>query len=263
MKTLPQIFNEMTTAQKAFFAITEVSGGNTITIASSADVINYIKFKYFNYTTPLDLTDCFTSYKAITLSDMLKAYHAYEMEYNPIHNYDRDEKNIRQKAIGTDTTTHTPNTTVTRTPNITNATTHGLTQTTSYTNRETMNDVTTYDSTNYRPDDKTTESGSTSTADTGTDSTATTGTETTATTGTDTTTNSHTATSLTDDNTTYSGNEVEIATNKMSGNIGVMSTQQMLNAERDLRMSPIIEIYLDKFVNNYCFMRLNYFDSEE
>ena len=263
MKTLPQIFSEMTSAQKAFFAIVDTSTLPNTTIATSENVIDYIKRKYFNYVTPLDLTECFISYKNITVADMIKAFKAYEMEYNPIHNYDRDEKNIRQKAIGTDTTTHTPNTTVTRTPNITNATTHGLTQTTSFTNRETINDVTTYDSTNYRPDDKTTESGSTSTADTGTDSTATTGTETTQTTGTDTTTNSHTATSLTDDNTTYSGNEVEIATNKMSGNIGVMSTQQMLTAEKDLRLSPILEIYLDKFVNSYCFMRLNYFDSEE
>ena len=232
-----------TNAEKAKLMIKD---GNT-TILSFDNLANYIGFKYFNYVTPHNLADAFESFKAITLADMLKAYKAYELEYNPISNYDSNEKDIKQLMHGLKTTT--------RTPNLTNATTHGLTQTTSFANRETENDVTTFDSQTFRPDDRTTESGTTTTGNTGTDSTSTT--------GTDTTTETYSLTTFVEGDNTYSGDDIEINTNKKSGNIGVTTSQQMLQSEKDLRMSPILEIYLDKFVNNYCFMRLNYFSDEE
>ena len=225
-----------TNAEKAKLMIKD---GNT-TILSFDNLANYIGFKYFNYVTPHNLADAFESFKSITLPDMLKAYNAYELEYNPISNYDSNEKDIKQMLHGLKTTT--------RTPNLTNATSHGLTQTTSFTNRETENDVTTFDSQNFRPDDRTTESGTSTTGNSGTDSTSTT--------GTDTTTETYDLTTFVEGGTTYSGDEIEINTNNKSGNIGVTTSQQMLESEKDLRMNPILEMYLDKFINNYCFMRL-------
>lgn len=242
--SIPDYLHNCTNAEKSKLMIKD---SNNTTILSFDTLANYLGFKYFNYVTPHNLADAFESFKAITLPDMLKAYEAYELEYNPISNYDSNEKDIKQLMHGLKTTT--------RTPNLTNATTHGLTQTTSFTNRETENDVTTYDSQTFRPDDKTTESGSTTTGNTGTDSTSTT--------GTDTTTETYSLTTFVEGDNTYSGDDIEINTNKKSGNIGVTTSQQMLQSEKDLRMSPILEIYLDKFVNNYCFMRLNYFSDEE
>jgi hypothetical protein len=240
--SIPDYLHNCTNAEKAKLMIKD---GNT-TILSFDNLANYIGFKYFNYVTPHNLADAFESFKAITLPDMLKAYRAYELDYNPISNYDSSEKDVKQMLHGLKTTT--------RTPNLTNATTHGLTQTTSFTNRETENDVTTFDSQNFRPDDRTTESGTTTTGNTGTDSTATT--------GTDTTTETYDLTTFVEGGNTYSGDEIEINTNTKSGNIGVTTSQQMLQSEKELRMSPILEIYLDKFINNYCFMRLNNFSEE-
>lgn len=241
--SIPEYLHTCTNAEKAKLMIKD---GNT-TILSYDNLANYLGFKYYNFVTPHNLADAFESFKAITLPDMLKAYKAYELEYNPISNYDSNEKDVKQLLHGLKTTT--------RTPNLTNATQHGLTQTTSFTNRETENDVTTFDSQNFRPEDRTTESGTTTTGNTGTDSTSTT--------GTDTTTETYDLTTFVEGGTTYSGDEIEINTNTKSGNIGVTTSQQMLQSEKDLRMSPILEIYLDKFINNYCFMRLNYFSDEE
>ena len=241
--SIPDYLHNCTNAEKAKLMIKD---GNK-TILSFDNLANYLGFKYFNYVTPHNLADAFESFKSITLPDILKAYNAYELEYNPISNYDSNEKDVKQLLHGLKTTT--------RTPNLTNATQHGLTQTTSFTNRETENDVTTFDSTTFRPDDRTTESGTTTTGNSGTDSTSTT--------GTDTTIETYDLTTFVEGGTTYSGDEIEINTNNKSGNIGVTTSQQMLQSEKDLRMSPILEIYLDKFINNYCFMRLNYFSEEE
>lgn len=43
-------------------------------------------------------------------------------------------------------------------------------------------------------------------------------------------------------------------TEKKSGNIGVTTSQQMINAEIELRLKNIYDMYIDNFVKNVCYM---------
>ena len=47
--------------------------------------------------------------------------------------------------------------------------------------------------------------------------------------------------------------EVEINTNKTYGNIGVTTSQQMLQSEIDLRKQHLIRQYIDRFCKDYMF----------
>ena len=53
-------------------------------------------------------------------------------------------------------------------------------------------------------------------------------------------------------------NTVDSYTNKItenkSGNIGVTTSQQMINAEIELRLKNIYDMYIDNFVKNVCYM---------
>lgn len=136
----------------------------------------------------------------------------YNIEYNPIHNYNMTETVIRDlDVVGNETLDddQTHATTQTETPNLTDRTTHGKTETVEA-HRYGFN------SSDARPTETTeeTEGGSTVTTHTGTRG------------------NSVNSTDATDRTTDETRTEDETVHTTRSGNIGVTTTQKMMEEER-------------------------------
>lgn len=193
------------------------------TVISGEYVTDYIKYRYNNYVTEFELYKLWINYSNIHDKDFAKAYKAWTATYDPLENYNGTETNIYLNQHGgtTDTTTHGKVTT--------NATGVGGVTTT--------NKVTTYDDTEFRNDSKTTQEGTTTSTDSGTTSVATT----------------HTPATLTVDSVEYSADEITAEQKNRHGNLGVTSSQKMLTEEVQLRLRPLIEMYVDEFVSQYCY----------
>lgn len=184
---------------------------------------------------------------------------AISKDYDPLINYDRTEEQLRTPDLETKRTAdledkrtadledkRTPDLETKRTPDLTDERTPDLTYERTPdlldTNAGTVTEETqrsAYDSSSYEPDEKRTTTPENTIATTGTDTNTETGTETTTHTGTDTTTETGT------DTTTHTGTDTmkhtgtdtttETGTEKTEirafGNIGVTTSQQMLEAE--------------------------------
>lgn len=209
--------------------------------------------------------------------DMRKAEYekiktAITAEYNPINNYSMEETHTGTDSTinvhsGTDTTTdtHTGTDTLAKTGNIENAkgttqtNTAGITAITTNAAAEitSVNLVSAYDNNDFTNHDKNT----TSTPETK-QTVANSGADTIAYSGKDTTTNNLT------DTTTYNttqesnikyGHNIDNTTTydtllKRVGNIGVTTSQQMIESEYILRLKhSLIELFLTEFIRNYCF----------
>lgn len=165
-------------------------------------------------------------------------------EYNPIHNYDMTETkggDITTTASGTDNTTKTVNSTDTMQHNTTDTTTHGRTDT-----------VTEYgygfnstnQSQNIRDKSSSNESGTTGLSHTGTD------------------TDTVNSNDLTSNAKSSTSQEIENYTLTRSGNIGVTTTQQMLQSERDLWMWNFFEQVFNDVDSVLCLMIYNLREKE-
>ena len=215
---------------------------------------------------------------------------ALSVQYNPLENYDRTEEmsetTTRAHSLKTEANYNDDRTldlTDEQTPDLTDELTHDTeskrtadlnektTNNTTDTNAQMFNgkdetSVSAYDSSTYSPKEKvehdmgTVELQKTGTVDldtTGTDTYTVTGTDTTTHTGTDTTTHSGTdkrnvkgtlSDSLGTENGSI-GHESHI-----HGNIGVTTSQQMLQAELDVQRWNIYEHIADIFVDEFCIM---------
>lgn len=211
-------------------------------------------------------------YWDIRKNEYEKIKNAIIAEYNPINNYSMEETHTgtdttASKNSGTDITTdtHTGTDTLAKTGNVENA--KGTTQTntagiaTTTTNGavevNSTNLVSAYDSNDFTNHDKnTTISGE------NTQEVKNSGKDTIAYSGKDTTTNNLTDTT-TYDNTLISnikyGHNIDNTTTydtllKRVGNIGVTTSQQMIESEYILRLKrSLIELFLTEFIRNYCF----------
>ncbi len=184
---------------------------------------------------------------AVRLPEFQRMADALSAQYNPIHNYSRNEDrtetpDITHKETPDITTTETPNLTLKETPDITNtdtgSSTGSGTKNNSYTD---TNSRSAYDSSQYQPVTKTEHSGdegensensySTTRTETGNRTTVQSGSRTTAETGTRT--------------------ETETGTRKWhieaSGNIGVTTNQKMVRDEIELRKYNLYEIIAAEF----------------
>lgn len=204
------------------FTISGTIDEDTITVLTSLSFAYYVDYFYSERSILVPSTidedntaaqfayfaSLFSKFKSIYGDDIIRAYYARTLEYNPLDNYNGYEK-IETTHGKTETTTR--GTTDTRTLNLSDSLTNGSTVTTS-------TDVYGVNSATAVPSDITTaaHTGSDSTTHTGTDTLVRTGSDTVADTGTDT-----------------------VETEK-SGNLGVTTSQQMLNAETDLRMQPFV-----------------------
>lgn len=215
-KTIDEQISSYYNADIAHFDLKDKDGN---VIVTGAEVLGYFTNTYSGYKTQITLFNLWDVYNAIYKRDFLKAYEASIMEYNPLSNYDSKETNVYLQNDGNDTNTVTHGKTTTNTANdVTNET-------------KTTSDV----STDYRNEEKTIQSGSTTVADSGTTKTVT----------------SKTPKNLTVNEKTYSADEVRAEIKEKSGNIGVTTSQQMLQSEIDLRLSPVVMLYLDQFANTY------------
>lgn len=202
-------------------SIFKLTDGNNAEILTGGQVTNYLTYKYGDYYTLTPVQGLWVLYNATHRADFIKAYNAWTTAYNPLDNYNANETNVYLTSDGAETST----------------TWHGKTVTTSLTDVQTDNMITTDESQTPRLDTRTTNSGSTTDAESGTTTTCV----------------DHTAKSLSIDGTTYSADNVHGELKKKTGNIGVTTSQQMLSAEIDLRMNPLIELYIDEFVSDYTY----------
>jgi len=170
-------------------------------------------------------------------------HEALTAEYNLLHNYDRSEEWTDTRNVdrdGDNTRTETTNGGENKT-----VTTHSEGENSSDTtvNDEVTNQVIGYDSNAFVNHDKSTKVGNT----VGTSNTETDGTETTA----GTTTGSSTIRDVIDESSTDQATH----TGRVSGNIGVTTSQQMIESELRLRLGfNLYDIIADEFKRRFCIL---------
>lgn len=177
---------------------------------SSSEVYTTFTFKYFNFIyISSDVTEV-----ASIISNLVEIYNneyttkvsMLLMDYNPIENYNSTE---------TESTT-SKNATTTGNENTTTTTTNS----TSKNSGETTNKVSPYDSENFNNDNNTTT--------------------------TNTTTGNATDTTTINDKGNMSSNGTSSRTLTRKGNIGVTTTQQMIESEYELRAKNLVFEFLEK-----------------
>ena len=177
---------------------------------SSSEVYTSFTFKYFNF---IYISDDFTELGSI-ISNLSEIYNneyttkvgLLLMDYNPIENYNSTE---------TETTT-TENATTTGNENTTTTTSNSTTENSG----DTTNKVSPYDSENFNNDNNTTT--------------------------TNTTTGNATDTTTINDSGNMSSNGTSSRTLTRKGNIGVTTTQQMIESEYELRAKNLVFEFLEK-----------------
>lgn len=195
-----------------------VSDGETI-ILSNDDIKSIFLSTWDNWHCK-NLKQMFYTYLIFAKDNFIREWNALNSEYNPIENYNKSSTidNIINK--GTTTNTSSLNTTATtETIDGGNISTNYTTSFESDTEKETGKNITT--------------GGTTSTTSGGDTYTTTFGT-------------------TTKDGKT--GNEITTTTEKTNGNIGVMSTQQMLTQEIEIRKYNCKFDFIKRFVGIYCFL---------
>ena len=159
---------------------------------------------------------------------------ALNLEYNPLENYDRQEN--WTDTLDSDTTNNsTDNTSDTNTSSV-NVTTS--TEGSETDNGSIENTVSAFDSNTYQPSDKSTSDSSTSTSNESNSDTSSNASLTHQSTITDIGTK--------DDTSVHSG--------RVHGNIGVTTSQQMLQSELDLARFNIVQQITDLFLTEFCIM---------
>lgn len=209
-------------------------------------------------------------WSSINLPVWQHLYETTQYEYDPIYNYDRTEKwteedtrkiqNDRTPNLDVSTTygktdTLTHNTTDTITHNTTDTLTHNTTETLTHGHivTEAQNS---YENAGMVDATKQTNSGNDANAKTGTEANAKTGTEANAKTGTETNVGSgtdSTKTTGTDKNIESHSGKI-IRDGRMFGNIGVTSSQDLINQEREIALFNIMEKIVDDFKMRFCLL---------
>ena len=203
--------------------ISDIKDNENNVILTASLMLSYLYDTYGNYKTNAPLANLWFMYDSTHHADFLKAWSAWIAQYDPLENYNGTETNVRQYMDGetTQTVSHGKTTTNTIKGN-------GM---------KTETQVTTFDSETPRDDTITINTGSTETADSGTT----------------TTTTDQSVKSLTVDGTNYTADKIDAETKNRHGNLGVTTSQQMITSEVDMRMNPLITMYLDKFISDYAY----------
>ena len=206
---------------------------------------------------------------------------ALNIEYDPLYNYDRTEEETRtpnltdkrtpdleRKRTANLTDQRTADLTDTRTANLTDQRTANLTDLETPNTTKTLNgsrteerEVSAFDSSSYQPSEKLTVTdnahtealtGTNTTTHTGTDTNTETGTDTTTETGTDTTTHTGTDTETETGTDTRTQTGTEKWNRRSFGNIGVTTSQQMLEAELTIAEWSLYDHLSDVFIREFC-----------
>ncbi len=181
-------------------------------------------------------------------------YETTQYDYDPIFNYDRTEKWTEEdtRKIQND---RTPNLDVSTTYGKTDTLTHNTTDTLTHNTTETLthghivtDSQNSYENAGMVDATKTANSGNDANAKTGTETDAKTGTETNVGSGTDST-----KTSGTDKNIESHSGKI-VRDGRMYGNIGVTSSQDLINQEREIALFNIMEKIVDDFKMRFCLL---------
>ena len=165
-------------------------------------------------------------------------YETTQYEYDPIFNYDRTEKWTEEdtRKIQND-----------RTPNLDVSTTYGKTDTLTHNTTETLthghivtDSQNSYENAGMVDATKETNTGNDANAKTGTETNVGSGTDSTKTSGTDKNIESHSGKIIRD--------------GRMYGNIGVTSSQDLINQEREIALFNIMEKIVDDFKMRFCLL---------
>lgn len=232
------ILRQLTIAERDL-SLTDASG----TMFQSQDVyIALYRYVTFSFVCRMDQTindfiDCWNSYNRLRLPDLRRIYDAMRQTYDPLSNYDMIEHGADGRKRGKETSKTTPHGTTTET-----STTTGK-ETTTY-NRQGA------DSTSFQPYDQSV-SESKSNDDPRTTTTSTTYANGTYSETEHTATNDQTATV---DGVTVSGVDTNEHVMTRKGNIGITTSQQMLQAEVAVRQYQMLADYIGTFIKEYCFL---------
>lgn len=199
-----------------------IKDSNNNTIISGDAVTDYLKYMYADYKVTRLLHVAWGYYNVMHKDDFLRAYAAWTANYEPLDNYNGTETNVY----------------ITNDGDLTSTTTHGKTTTITAESVANENEVTTFDDTDYRPDSKTTQTGDTKQEDRGTTKIQ----------------DSHSTTTLSIDGTSYTADKVSGEIKNRHGNLGVTSSQQMIMSEVNMRLYPLVQLYIDEFISEYAYM---------
>lgn len=222
MIQLYKVIDELSRYPVHYFDLTDYEHN---VIVPELTILQYFKDVYSMYYMKMTLDKAWTDFLNLTYDDFMSMWFAWNTEYKPLNNYDMSETSTSEKSHGTETNTNTQ--------------TLGSSSTTSNSGANpptTKHYTTTYDSVSEnRLDNYDLSTGETSTTLSGTN--------------TDTNVKTYTNTTLHD----LTAHDVDYNTVKRYGNIGVTTSQQMLQSEIDLRLKHLIELYLEQFCKKYMF----------
>lgn len=222
MLTLYRVSEEIDKYSANFF---DIRNELNVVIIHDSVVRDFIKTNYSCFYMSKTLDTCFTDYINTTKNDFLKMYDAWITAYEPLENYNRTESTSHTKNIGNEKTTNSGD-----------ITTDGTSENDSNNIPTSKHFTTTYDSASenrlesYEESTGRTSTNTTTTQDTSTET-------------------EYKTTSLNN----LTAHEVEINSIHAYGNIGVTTSQQMLQSEIDLRKQYLTRMYLDMFCKKYMF----------
>lgn len=192
-----------------------------------------------------------SAYNGYKLLDFIRAYNALYAEYNPLNNYDMTEKSVDMQNDGDITRTRSTDAQHNKVTT-TNGYDYSTDTTADSTDRPTVeNYTTTYDdATTGRLASYSVNKGKTTqrtTADASDNVTEVTDDMTVL------NVESHDTTQMTLDDTTYTADKINAHEMTRSGNIGVTTTQQMIQSTIDLYAKSLIYDYVYNFIERYTF----------
>ena len=208
-------------AENMLYDWSVVSNNNTL--ITSDLVKGYLGLNYGDFYCA-GLWDKWQLYNGFQAADLEKALNAWNDVYNPVSNYDKHEKTIDIENHGKETIDNKVDEN------------HNSVTTAALENSKSQHKTTTADSQTPRLEyEDSNQGGTITTNDLNTK-----------------TEKERANTTLTYDNTTYTGHDIHIYENNTEGNIGTMTAQSMVLAECELRLNPVIKQYIDRFVYQYC-----------
>lgn len=200
---------------------------NNNTLIESGTAKLYLKLNYGSFICT-DMYDKYTTYNVMQAADLSKALAAWNADYNPLENYNGVIDRVTTDTHGDETRTHKTGG---------EGGTHNKVTSAALANTATTHETTTYDSTALRTESKDSNTGGTETTDDLHTEDKTT----------------HTEVNKTVGDTTYSGDEIHTEREDKHGNLGVTTSQQMIESECVMRLNPVIKQYLDRFVYQYAY----------
>lgn len=214
------------------YQIDNAPDGTVWTVVNHSDLLisgevvrKYLKFNYGNFICE-DLHEKFNLYNLMQAADLDRALHAWEATYNPLENYNGVIERLVTDDHGDEVRTHKTGG---------EGGTHNKVTSAALSNTGTEHQVSTDESPSYRNETKDIQTGGTETTDDLHTEDKTT----------------HNTTSRTVGEDTVTADTIHTEREEKHGNLGVTTSQQMIESECEMRLNPVTKQYLDRFVFQY------------